>query len=410
MGNSAYVLIVVTGIMPIFFKEIASRGIADAVSTANWGFANSSASLVLAVLAPLLGSIGDYENLKKKFFLFFLCIGIVFTLLLVSCKPGAWFYCLSIYVGSHIGWAAANIFYDSFIVDVTDKQRMDSISSRGYAYGYIGSVIPFLLVIAVILLWPGDKTAPLSQAPAKIGFIIAAAWWLLFSAPMLKNVRHTHFIKRSTQPVRDGFVRLAGTFKKIKKFKQAFVFLIAYFFYIDGVDTIISMAAVYGLDLGLNAAMLILAILMIQITAFPFALLFGTLAEKYSAKFMIFVGIGVYSLITLIAFFLPTITDLKLRTFFFWILAFLTGTSMGGIQALSRSYFGKLIPADQSAEFFGFYNIFGKFAAISGPFIMGIITRLTGHARFGVLGILLLFIIGGALLKSVKEPHRDISR
>jgi UMF1 family MFS transporter len=326
---------------------------------------------------------------------------------LVSCKSGAWFYCLSIYVCSHIGWAAANIFYDSFIVDVTEKKRMDSISSRGYAYGYIGSVVPFLVVIAVILLWPGNKNATVPQAPAKIGFFIAAAWWLLFSMPMLKNVRHTHFIKKSTHPVRDGFIKLAGTFKKIKKFKQAFVFLIAYFFYIDGVDTIISMAAVYGLDSGLNAAMLILAILMIQVAAFPFALLFGRLADKYSAKSMIFVGIGVYSLITFIAFFLPTITDLKLRTLFFCILAFLVATSMGGIQALSRSYFGKLIPADHAAEFFGFYNIFGKFATISGPFIMGIVTRITGHSRFGVLGILLLFIIGGVLLKSVKEPCKN---
>lgn len=405
VGNSAFVLIIVTTIMPIFFKDIASKGIPDALSTANWGFANSLASLVLAVLAPILGSIADFQYLKKRFFVFFLCVGLIFTVLLTFIGPGAWIYCLVVYIFSRVGWAGANIFYDAFIVDVTEKKRMDMISTRGYAYGYIGSVFPFLIVIAIILLWPGGKnTAAVHPTPAKIGFLIVAAWWLLFSLPMLKNVRHKYYIPGSATPVKDGFIKLFNTFKEIRKFKQAFVFLIAYFFYIDGVDTIISMAAAYGMDIGLNTTMLILAILMIQIAAFPFALLFGFLADRYSAKPMIFVGIGVFTLITLIAFFLPDIADLTLRTITFWGLAFLVATSMGGIQALSRSYFGKLIPAERSAEFFGFYNIFGKFAAISGPFIMGMLTRLTGHSRFGILGILVLFITGGILLYSVKEP------
>ena len=405
VGNSAFVLIVVTTIMPIFFKDIASKGISDAVSTANWGFANSLASLVLAVLAPILGSIADFQYLKKRFFVFFLFVGLIFTLLLTFSGPGAWLYCILVYIFSRVGWAGANIFYDAFIVDVTEKKRMDMISTRGYAYGYIGSVFPFLIVIATIFLWPGgENTTAVHPTPAKIGFLIVAAWWLLFSLPMLKNVRHKYYLPGSTTPLKDGFVKLFNTFKEIRKFKQAFIFLIAYFFYIDGVDTIISMATAYGMDIGLNTTMLILAILMIQIAAFPFALLFGFLADRYSAKSMIFVGIGVYALITLIAFFLPDISSMTLRTITFWGLAFLSATSMGGIQALSRSYFGKLIPAERSAEFFGFYNIFGKFAAISGPFIMGMLTRLTGHSRFGILGILVLFVIGGILLRCVKEP------
>ncbi|MFC2155695.1 MFS transporter, partial [Acidobacteriota bacterium] len=251
VGNSAFVLIIVTTIMPIFFKEIASKGIPDAVSTANWGFANSLASLVLAVLAPILGSIADFQYLKKRFFVFFLCVGLIFTLLLTFSGPGAWLYCLLIYIFSRVGWAGANIFYDAFIVDVTDKKRMDMISSRGYAYGYIGSVFPFLIVIAAILLWPGGKnTAAVHPTPAKIGFLIVAAWWLLFSLPMLKNVRHKFYLPESASPMKDGFIKLFSTFREIRKFKQAFMFLIAYFFYIDGVDTIISMATAYGMDIG----------------------------------------------------------------------------------------------------------------------------------------------------------------
>lgn len=405
VGNSAFVLIIVTTIMPIFFKDIAAGGMPAAVSTANWGLANSLASLVLALLAPILGSIADYQNLKKRFFIFFLCLGIAATVLLFFSGAGAWFYCLMIFVFSRIGWAGANLFYDSFIVDVTEKKSMDKISARGYAYGYIGSVVPFLMVIAVIFLWnSADNTAAVPPTPARISFLVVAAWWLLFSIPMLKNVKHKYYIQRGASPVKDGIKKLINTFKEIRKFKQAFIFLIAYFFYIDGVDTIISMAAAYGMDIGLSSTMLIAVILVIQIVAFPFALLFGFLADKYSTRLMLFVGIIIYAFITIIAFFLPDISNLTLRTIAFWGVSLLVGTSQGGIQALSRSYFGKLIPAERSAEFFGFYNIFGKFAAISGPFMLGMVGRLTGHSRYGVLSIMVLFVIGGIFLKAVKEP------
>ncbi|MCK4761597.1 MAG: MFS transporter [Candidatus Aminicenantes bacterium] len=411
VGNSAFVLIVVTTIMPIFFKEIASKGIPDAVSTANWGFANSLASLILAVLAPILGAIADFQDLKKKFFIFFLCLGIAFTVLLTAAGPGAWLSCLIIFIISRVGWAGANLFYDSFIVDVTEKKRMDIISTRGYAYGYIGAAVPFLLVIFIMLFWEkAENAAAIAPLPAKIAFLIAAAWWSVFSIPMLRNVKHKHFAPKTQNPVKDGFLKLLDTFKEIRKYKQVFLFLLAYFFYIDGVDTIISMATAYGMDIGLKPAMLILAILMIQVVAFPFALLFGSLANKYSAKPMILTGIGVYMFITLLAFFLPSFSNLTVRTVLFWVIAFLVATSMGGIQALSRSYFGKLVPAERSAEFFGFYNIFGKFAAISGPFIMGVITRLTGHSRFGVLSILILFISGAVILKSLPRQHGPAAR
>jgi UMF1 family MFS transporter len=245
----------------------------------------------------------------------------------------------------------------------------------------------------------------ISIESAKIAFVIVALWWLGFSFPILKNVSQVHFIEPVAHPIKDSFIRLLKTFREIQKYKNALLFLIAYFFYIDGVDTIITMATAYGRDIGLGITMLILVVLMIQVVAFPFALVYGKLAKKYSTKAMLFAGIGIYTLITLISFFLPALPTMQMKVLVFWVLAFLVATSQGGIQALSRSYFGKLIPAEHAGEFFGFYNIFGKFAAITGPFLVGLITRVTGHSRFGILSIIVLFIIGGIfLIKVDREP------
>ncbi len=402
VANSAFVLIIITTIMPIFFKDVASQGTDSAVSTANWAFANSFASLVLAFLAPAIGAVADYENLKKKFLVFFLAIGIIATLALTTVSEGEWLRCLLIFVFGRIGFAGANIFYDAFLVDITAKEQMNRISSAGYAYGYIGSVIPFLMVIGLILVGtaPGES-AGISVSSARAAFVVAALWWLLFSVPLLKNVRQKYYMPPAKHPVRDSFARLTGTFKEIRKYRQVFLFLIAYFLYIDGVDTIITMSAAYGREIGLGVTELILAILMIQIVAFPFALLYGKLADRFSEKTMLFVGIAVYSFITLISFFLPDLPTKEMKVIVFWILSFFVASSLGGIQALSRSFFSRLIPAERSAEFFGFYNIFGKFAAITGPFLMGVISRVTGHSRYGVLSLLILFIAGGIVLSKV---------
>lgn len=283
---------------------------------------------------------------------------------------------------------------------------MDWVSSCGYAWGYIGGAIPFVAVIILIILGKSlGNAAGISAVSAKAGFFIVALWWLTFSIPIIKNVQQTHYIETDAHIVRTSFKRLLQTFKEIKNYRNAFLFLIAYFFYIDGVGTIITMATSYGRDVGLGVSMLILSILMIQIVAFPCALLFGKLAGRFTAKNMLYAGIGIYLLITLVSFFLPSIPSLQMKIIIFWILAFLVATAMGGVQALSRSFFGQLIPAERSAEFFGFYNIFGKFAAITGPFLMGAIGRMTGHTRYGILSILVLFILGGIILSRV-EPRK----
>ncbi len=404
VANSAFVLVVVTAVMPIFFKEIAAYGTPPTVSTAWWGYANSLSSAILVVLSPVMGALADYQGWKKRLFALFLAVGTITTALLFFCAQGAWLYCLAMFVIARTGWAGANVFYDAFITDVTTAERMDKISTAGYAWGYIGSVAPFLLVIGLIfgMKSPGS-TAAIPSLAAQWGFLIVALWWLLFSIPMLRNVSQTHFCPPSAKPVVEAFKRLTDTFRRLREHRNAFLFLLAYFFFIDGVDTVITMSVAYGVDIGLKAATLILAILVIQIIAFPCSLLWGYLTKHFRVKPLLQAGIAMYCLITLIAFMMPSLATVSARTAVFWLLSVLVATTMGGIQALSRSFFAKLIPPEKSAEFFGFYNISGKFATITGPFLVGITGQITGHSRYGVLSILILFIAGGIILSRVNE-------
>jgi UMF1 family MFS transporter len=280
---------------------------------------------------------------------------------------------------------------------------MHRVSTAGFGWGYIGSVIPFLVVIALILHMqvPGRFAIPVQAA--RISFAVVALWWLLFSIPLLRNVHQIHFCPPSPRPVREAFQRLSATLRNVRQHRDAFLFLLAYFFFIDGIDTVTTMAVAYGVDIGLGAASLILAVLTIQVVAFPCALLWGRLTRRYAVKPLLQSGIAIYAVITVIAFMLPVLSSLTVRTGVFWLLSVLVATSLGGVQALSRSFFGRLVPAERSAEFFGFYNIFGKFAAISGPFLVGSIGQMFGHSRYGLLSILALLGIGSLILAQVRE-------
>ncbi len=404
VANSSFVLIIITTVFQIFFKDIASAGIDGAISTSNWGFANSLASTFIAILAPFIGAFGSIKNTKKKLFSSFLFLGIIFTLLFTTINQGKWLWALFLFIIARIGWTGANLFYDAFLVDVTKKERIDWLSTVGFGWGYIGSVIPFLIVIAIIFTYQIVlKSKLIPVIPSKISFIIVAIWWFIFSIPILKNVKQLYFVDEKTNLIKNTFKRLIKTFFEIFKNKKIFIFLLSYFFYIDGVDTIFSMATGYGRDIGLSQVTLISAILFIQIIAFPFSLLYGKLSQKSSSKTMIFVGIIVYSIITFVGFLLPSMPTMNLKVILFWILAFLVATSQGGIQALSRSLFSKIIPKERASEFFGFYNIFGRFSIIFGPLTMGLIGRLTGQTKYGILSILLFFIIGGIILLKFKE-------
>ena len=400
-ANSAFVLVMITAIMPIYFKDVAARGVADAVATSNWAFANSAASLILALLAPVLGTMADYQGRKKPFFLFFLATGLIFTVALTVPVEGQWLLCLLLFIGARVGWAGANLFYDAFLVDVATADRMDNVSAKGFGIGYIGSIIPFVMVIGLIVSAGLGDGLPAGRT--RMSFLVVALWWFFLSLPAIKNLQQRHFVPASPNPLLDGFARLWATFKNIRQHRRVFLFLAAYFFYIDGVGTIITMSTAYGRDLGFGITMLITVLLVIQIVAFPCTLIYGRLAARFNTRSLLLFGIFVYCLITFLAFLLPFLEGEMVRHMLFWLIALLVASSMGGIQALSRSYFSKLIPPENSAEFFGFYNVSGKFAAIAGPLLLGIVGRITGDTRWGVLSILVLFMIGAWLLTQVKD-------
>ena len=398
VGNSAFVLVIVTAIMPIFFKDVLAGSLSDTQSTALWGYANAAASLILALCAPLLGTFSDFESTRKKVFTILLMGGLLFTFLLATTGQGEWQIALLFFVFARICWAGANVVYDSFLVEVASTGRIDQLSAQGFGWGYIGSVIPFLLGMWLIFsAMSGSESDLLPIHETQLTFIVVAVWWLLFSLPLLKNVRQNNYIPKPRYPLKSAFLQIWQTLKKIRQHRPAFMFLVAYFFYIDGVDTIISMAAVYGRDLDFSATQLISVILFIQIIAFPCALIYSRLAGVVSTKKLLLSGIFVYCIITVLGWALPSVPEAR-QTTVFWLMAFLVASSMGGIQALSRSYYGKLIPPENSGEFFGFYNIIGKFAAIVGPLMVGLIGTMTGHTRWGVLSLLVLFTIGGWLL------------
>lgn len=388
-ANSAYSVVVTASILPIFFKTMAkSGGISPNMADSYWGYANSIATLLVAILAPILGTLGDYKGKKMQLFKFFFIIGVLSTAALSFTNQ--WMAILIIYMITIVGFSAANLFYDAFLIDVTTKERMDHVSTYGFALGYIGgSTIPFIISIGLILF--GSKIGISSSLAVKISFLLTAAWWTVFAMPMLKNVKQIYYIEKEPNILGKSFSRLYKTFMNIKEYKSVFVFLLAYFFYIDGVNTIIHMATVYGDSVGVGSNSLLLALLMTQIVAFPFAIIYGKLAKLVGTRNMLIAGIGMYIIICIVGY------NMK-SAFEFWLLAFLVATSQGGIQALSRSYFGKMIPKEKANEFFGFYDIFGKFAAIMGPALYAFFSQITGQSRYGVLSVMLLFIVGGGIM------------
>lgn len=390
-ANSVYSLMITTAIFPIFFKSVTTNaGISSSDSTAYLGYANSIATLAVSVMAPVLGALADYRGYRNPMFTTSTLLGVLAVLAMAFTGSDQWIVLLLLYTISAIGYSASNIFYDSSIMDVTTYERMDRISAAGYGYGYIGSVIPFVLFMAVMQLSGLDN-----MMIVKIGFVITAVWWFAFTIPYWRHVEQKRYIERDPHPVVDSFTRLWETMKHIREHRQVFLFLIAYFFYIDGIGTIIKMATAVGTDVGLDGNSLIMILLIVQIVAFPFSIIYGYLSKKIGSKNTVFIGIATYILICVMAAGLKTYND-------FLLLAILIGTAQGGVQSISRSIFGQIIPANRSNEFFGFYNIFGKFSSILGTTLLGITAQITGNSLDGVFSLIFLFVIGGTLLFFVK--------
>lgn len=391
VGNSAYVMLAAT-LIPIYFSAIAEPGSSAVVA---WGYATTVASLALALLMPFLGSLADLKGNKKKFLAGTIGTGAVS--LAVMGVPGNAMVFLAIYVFSSVMLNASLVFYDAFLVDAAEQDRYDEVSSQGYAWGYIGSCIPFIVCLVIVLFGSNFGIGQLDGI--RISFVITAAWWLVFSVPVLRDVHQTHFKAREEHLFRHTLKGLAGTCKKIARDKRLLMFMLAFFFYIDGVHTIITMSTSYGTDLGIDSTQLVLALLVTQFVAFPSAIAYGRLAGRFGTKRMLLIAVFAYFCITLFAaFFLRSAVE-------FWVLAVCVGLFQGGIQALSRSEFGKLIPKENANEYYGFFDIFGKYATIMGTLLVSVFTQLTGSSSYGVLSVAVLFIVGFVLLW--KMPEED---
>lgn len=396
VGNSAFVLLS-TAVVPIYANSLLeAAGQDNIVST--WGYAQTVASLVIALLMPILGSIADVQGMKIKFFLGFFLTGVVMCL--GMSLPLGWLAFLIVYVLATIGLNGSLTFYDSMLIDTTSNERMDKVSSHGYAWGYVGSTIPFIVCIAVIFGGPallGLDTA----ACTRISFLITAVWWVAFTVPLLRSYRQVHYrttADHTAEAVRGTFRELAGTFRRIARDRSLLLFMIAFFFYIDAVNTVISMSTSYGTQLGIDSTQLVIALLVTQFVAFPCAILYGRLSGRFGAKRMIVIAVIAYlGIVMFAAFFLKTAVE-------FWILAILVGMFQGGIQALSRSYYGKIIPKDHANEYYGFYDIFGKTASVLGTFLVATTTAVTGNASAGVLSIAVLLVAALVLLLVQKDP------
>ena len=389
VGNSAYVMLAAT-LIPIYFSAIAEPGSSAVVA---WGYATTVASLALALLMPFLGSLADLKGNKKKFLAGTIGTGAVS--LAVMGVPGNAMVFLAIYVFSSVMLNASLVFYDAFLVDATEQDRYDEVSSQGYAWGYIGSCIPFIVCLVIVLFGSSFGIGQLDGI--RISFVITAAWWLVFSVPVLRDVHQTHFKAREEHLFRHTLKGLVGTCKKIARDKRLLMYMLAFFFYIDGVHTIITMSTSYGTDLGIDSTQLVLALLVTQFVAFPSAIAYGRLAGRFGTKRMLLIAVFAYFCITLFAaFFLRSAAE-------FWVLAVCVGLFQGGIQALSRSEFGKLIPKENANEYYGFFDIFGKYATIMGTLLVSVFTQLTGSSSYGVLSVAVLLIVGFVLLWKMPE-------
>jgi len=399
-ANSAYTTIVITSFFPILFSNYWFVDSGSENTTTPLGIANAIASLTVVLLAPLLGAIADRGGLKKRFLFLFVLLGILFVSTLSFVEQGNWQLAITVYVLSFIGFAGANVFYDAMLVDISEQEKFDVVSALGFSLGYLGGGIALLgcVIYANPQSFGFEHVTPANDIV--LIFLFTGIWWALFSLPLLMNIKESK--PSSPVPLRiavkEGLSQLVQTFKEIRQLKVVFTFLLAYWLYIDGVDTIIVMAADYGKRIGFHQNDLLMALLITQFVGFPAAILYGKLGEKIGARSALLIAIATYIGVTIYGYFMDEVRD-------FYILAIIVGLVMGGIQSLSRAFFARIIPKNKSAQFFGFYNMVGKLAAVLGPLLMAIVSQATGSPRLSILSIIILFVAGGAVLMLVDEKE-----
>ncbi len=415
-GNSAFATTILAAVLPVYFANVIYKG-EDA--TAIWGIVTAAAMIIIALLSPILGAISDSANSKKKFWTFFMGLGCFGTALLFIPRPGDTFLLCAFFVIANIGFSGSLIFYDAFLPHIVSNEKMDKTSAAGFAWGYIGGGL-LLIVNMVMIMNPGSifGVGDPSYLGTRLSFVSVAVWWLVFSIPMMKNIHEpvlNETPKKAAAAIKDGFVRLGITFKHIKQHKELFKFLIAFFLYIDGVGTIIRMATVFSSDpqLGLThnladmiggiSMVMVIGLLITQIVAWPMSFVMGRIGQKKGAKNTLYICIIMYIIIA-------TAGTFMFADWNFLVLAALVGTVQGGVQAMSRSLFAQMIPKDKTGEFFGFFSIFEKFAAILGPLLMSLVALVTNNVRYSVLAVIPLFILGGLFLTKVKTPDTRLSR
>ncbi|GGJ87933.1 MFS transporter [Lentibacillus kapialis] len=395
-GNSAFATTIMAAVLPVFYYDVAAVGLEENLAESYWGYSQSIAVLIVAVLAPILGAISDYSAAKKKFLRFFAYMGMVASILLAFVGEGEYIFASVLLIIGNIGFSGANVFYDAFLPDIAkNEDEMDKLSAGGFAFGYIGGGI--LLAINIVMITNYTVMGiPDATTASQLAFASVGIWWFIFSIPLFKNIQEEKqaLLRRDKSYVAIGFLRVVHTFKEIRQFKYLLIFLIAFWMYNDGISTIIRMATIYGRGIGIGSNSLIIALLITQFVGIPFTFLFGWLATKITAKRALYMTLYTYVGIVILGYFMASALH-------FYLLAICVGMVQGGAQSLSRSIYGRMVPADKQAEFFGFYGISSKFAAIFGPLLFGFVGQITGSSRLGIISLLIFFIIGIILLKFV---------
>jgi UMF1 family MFS transporter len=399
-ANSAFATTVMAGFFPVFFKEYWNAGVVATESTFRLGLLNGLGAAVVALLAPVLGAIADRSSSRVRMLMMVTLLGCAATAGLALVAQGHWVAASLLYMLASLGFWGGIVFNDSLLLHVTEPDEYDLVSGFGYALGYLGGGLLFAVNVFMTLQPQLFGLADAGEA-VRASFVTVGVWWLIFALPCVLVVKERKAVRSvgAAEAVRQGLRELRGTLAEVRKYRPVLWFLAAYFLYIDGVNTVIKMAVDYGLSLGFGPADLMKALLLTQFVAFPAALAFGWLGRRIGARRGIFLALTVYAGVTCYAYFIDSARD-------FYVLAVVVGLVQGGIQSLSRSYFGRLVPEGKSSEFFGFYNMMGKFAAVLGPLLMAITARLTGDSRLSILSILVLFIAGGTLLVLAARAER----